>query len=145
MKSPRTFIAAALFAGIINVGLTAYGQSTNTIVVYALPVKVPSHGPVSGCPGAYVGYASYTLPNPIWGWTPATNTTIHTAADGGGRTDTKVQYYGEYGDYNCDDTSISLPTSSPLSPAYEFSIYFMSNVPTTNYPIVLTGFIVSTN
>ena len=142
MKSPRTFIAAALFAGIINVGFMAYGQiRTNTIIAYALPIK--SSRTATGCPGSYVGYANYSYP-PTWGWVPATNTTIPTATDGGGRTNTKFEFIGEFGDDGCSTGGGSSLPSSPPSPAYCFTVFFPSNLPTTNYPIVLTGF-VSTN
>jgi hypothetical protein len=100
---------------------------------------VVSAGKQGTCPGTFSGYANYTLPLPTWGWTPATNTTTFTAANGGGRSDVKIEYMGEYGDSGCDSNSVTIP-NPPLSPCYEFTIYFESNPPTTNYPIILTGF-----
>ena len=62
-----------------------------------------------------------------------------TASDGSGRTDTIISYSGKYGDTGCGQTSVTIPYPPP-SPAYRFTIYFPNNVPTTNYPITLTGF-----
>src|ERR1041385_5388740 len=58
------------------------------IVVYGAPVfSSGSHGT---CPGAYAGYVNYikTVAQG-WGWAPTSGTTVHTAADGTIRTDTK--------------------------------------------------------
>lgn len=93
------------------------------------------------CPGKYAGYIIYTKTiSQGWGWAPATNTTtVFTASDGGGRTDTSVVYGGINGDYGCGQTTVTIP-NPPYSPVYRFTIYFPNNVPTTNYPIILTGF-----
>jgi hypothetical protein len=109
------------------------------IVVSGLPL--PSNGMQSSCPGSYAGYINFTKTIALgWGWVPDTNTTtIFTASDGGGRTDTKIAYMGKYGDTGCDQTKVTIPNPPP-SPVYRFTIYFPNNVPTTNYPIVLTGF-----
>jgi hypothetical protein len=110
----------------------------NQIIVFGLP-KV-SNGILGTCPGTFVGYINYTKTIAQgWGWVPLTNTTIFTAADGSGRTDTKIGYTGKYGDTGCDQTTVTIPNPPP-SPSYRFTIYFPNNVPTTNYPIVLTGF-----
>jgi hypothetical protein len=107
--------------------------------IYATPVA--SGGTQGTCPGTYVGYVNYTKTIAQgWGWVPDTNnTTVFTAADGGGRTDTKVVYLGKSNDGGCDQTSVTIPNPPP-SAKYRFTIYFPNNVPTTNYPIVLTGF-----
>jgi hypothetical protein len=114
-------------------------------VVSGVPIVVFG-GPISGggtqgtCPGKYAGYINYTKTIAQgWGWTPVTGATTFTAADGGGRTDTKIMYGGMYGDTGCNQTTVTIP-NPPFSPAYRFTIYFPNNVPTTNYPIVLTGF-----
>jgi hypothetical protein len=85
---------------------------------------------------------SYAQPLPAWGWSPATNTTTFSAANGGGRTDIRIQFVGEYGDTGCSFTNVTIPYPS-TSPSYIFAIYFKNTAPTTNYPIILTGF--STN
>jgi hypothetical protein len=111
----------------------------DTIVVFGLP-RV-SGGTQGTCPGMYAGYVNFTKTIAQgWGWAPSTNTTtIFTASDGGGRTDTKIAYGGKYGDTGCNLTTVTVP-NPPFSPKYRFTIYFPNNVPTTNYPIVLTGF-----
>ena len=106
--------------------------------IYVLPTV--GSGTQGTCPGSYNGYATYAKTVVAgWGWSPDTNTTVHTATNGGSRTDVKVQYLGEYGDNGCDSNSVVLP-NQPISPKYDFGIYFTSNPPTTNYPIILTGF-----
>ena len=106
------------------------------IIVFGAPIA--GGGTQSPCPGNYAGYVSYTKTiSQGWGWAPAG--TVHTASDGGGRTDTTIVYLGLYGDTGCNQTSVTIP-NPPSSPAYRFAIYFLKTVPTTNYPIVLTGF-----
>jgi hypothetical protein len=108
------------------------------IVVFGGPKA--SNGTQGTCPGHYVGYVIYSKTIAQgWGWAPLTNTTVFTAADGGGRSDTKVTYMGVYGDTGCNQTTVTIPNPPP-SPVYRFTIYFPTNVPTTNYPIILTGF-----
>ena len=140
MKKQSYFAGVIVIAGL-GVGLMAGCVTPPTgsapITIFAAPVV--TSGSKGACPGAYCAYVNYTLALPTWGWAPASGTPIHTASDGGGRIDTRIQYFGEYGDSNCGITNIALP-GSPPSPAYEFTIYFPSNPPTTNYPIVLTGF-----
>ncbi len=107
------------------------------IVVYAAPIV--STGSLGTCPGKYKGYVNYTTSTSnFWGWTPSTNTTVYTATDTS-RTNTKVEYVGGYGDSGCAKTTVTIPHPT-FSPAYAFAIYFTNNVPTTNYPITLTGF-----
>jgi hypothetical protein len=99
-----------------------------------------SNGIQGTCPGSFVGYVNYTKTIAQgWGWTPISGAPVLTASDGGGRTDTKIGYVGEYGDTGCGQTTVTIPNPPP-SPIYRFTIYFPSNVPTTNYPIILTGF-----
>lgn len=108
------------------------------IVVFGGPKA--SNGKQGTCPGKYAGYVNYTKTiSQGWGWAPSTNTTVFTASDGGGRTDTSIVYLGISFDSGCNQTSVTIP-NPPISTVYRFSIYFPSNVPTTNYPIVLTGF-----
>jgi hypothetical protein len=109
------------------------------IVVFGTPLL--SGGSQSGCPGSYAGYVSYTKTvSKGWGWAPISGARTLKAADGSGRTDTKIEYFGAYGDSGCAQTSVTIPYP-PFSPVYQFGIYFANNVPTTNaYPIVLTGF-----
>ena len=115
------------------------------VVVSGTPIVVFG-GPVHGggtqgtCPGKYAGYVNYTKTiSQGWGWAPTNGATVFTAADGSGRTDTTVVYGGINYDSGCNQNSVTIP-NPPYSPVYRFSIYFPSNVPTTNYPIVLTGF-----
>jgi len=112
-------------------------QPLNNIVIYATPVT--STGSITGCPGAYAGYASYTktVANG-WGWSPSTNTTTHTATDNN-RSDTKVVYLGKLGDKGCAQTTVTVPDPAP-STVYRFTVYFPSSVPSTNYPLTLSGF-----
>jgi len=106
------------------------------VVVYAQPIV--SSGNQPPCPGPFKGYVNYLPTNGAWGFTPLTNTTVFTASDTT-RTNTKVEYVGAYGDSGCAKTSVTIP-NPPVSPAYRFSIYFTNNVPSTNYPITLSGF-----
>jgi hypothetical protein len=108
------------------------------VTVYASPVF--SAGSSGSCPGAYAGYVIYyKTTQQGWGWAPSNNATLYMAADGGGRSDTTVEYGGSYGDEGCDQTGVIISHPAP-SPKYRFAIYFPNNVPTTNYPITLTGF-----
>ena len=131
--------ANATAAGVTANGVTANGVlGGGPIVVAGLPK--PSNGTIGTCPGSFAGYVNYTKTiSQGWGWTPISGATVLTASDGGGRTDTKIMYGGEYGDTGCGQTSVTIPYPPP-SPVYRFTIYFSNNVPTTNYPIVLTGF-----
>ena len=114
--------------------LTAGGP----ITVYGSPVI--SSGSQGGCPGPYAGYVTYIKTvSQGWGWGPSTNTTLHTAADGTTRIDTKVEYVGKKGDSGCNQTIVTVPDPS-YSSKYRFSIYFPNNVPTNSYPITLVGF-----
>jgi hypothetical protein len=108
------------------------------ITVYGAPVL--GGGSSGSCPGTYAGYVNYTKTVAQgWGWAPSTNTTVHTAADGAGRTDTKIVYGGRSGDSACGQTTVTIPDPT-FSTKYRFSIYFTNNVPTNAYPITLTGF-----
>jgi len=108
------------------------------IVVSGLPKA--SNGVQGTCPGSYAGYVNYTKTIAQgWGWAPTNGATAFTASDGSGRTDTKILYMGKFGDSGCDQTTVTLPNPPP-SPSYRFTVFFPKNVPTTNYPIILTGF-----
>jgi hypothetical protein len=109
------------------------------VVVFGLPVV--SGGSQGTCPGSYIGYVSYAMTYTNgWGWAPDTTNgnTIFTATDTN-RTNTKVEYFGEYGDSSCNQTTVTVP-NPPISPVYQFCIYFTNNVPTNAYPITLDGF-----
>lgn len=109
------------------------------VVVYSFPLA--GQGGQGTCPGRYVGYVAFTKPYTNgWGWTPDTTNgnTVFTATDNN-RTNTKVEYVGEYGDNGCDKTTVTVP-NPPISPAYEFCIFFTNSVPTNPYPITLSGF-----
>lgn len=108
------------------------------MTVYAAPTL--SAGSSSSCPGNYAGYVMfYKTAGQGWGWSPSNNASLYAAADGGGRVDTSIVYQGEYGDSGCGQTTVVVPHPA-MSPVYRFVIYFPNNVPTTNYPIILTGF-----
>jgi hypothetical protein len=126
--------ANASGAGVMANGVLGGGP----IVVSGSPKA--SNGTQGTCPGTYAGYVIYTKTvSQGWGWAPISGASPLTASDGSGRTDTKVVYNGMYGDSGCGQTTVTIPYPPP-SPSYRFAIYFPNNVPTTNYPIVLTGF-----
>jgi hypothetical protein len=144
------FYACEVFKGVKKVvtpaaNLEVYTTSIDPhtgldpITVYGAPEIHSST--IGSCPGKFAGYVNYTPPATNgWGWTPDTNDyTTFTAADGTTATNTKVTYIGWSGDGNCAQTSVSIP-NPPQSTNYQFYIYFSRKVPTTNYPIVLTGF-----
>ena len=138
MKTRAYLIIATIAALTAIVGCsTCPPQLSPPVTVFGLPVA--SNGKQGTCPGKYAGYVIYTN-STAWGWTPDTaSNTVFAAADGGGRADTKVVYNGQYGDAGCATAGITIP-NPPMSPQYRFAIYFPNNVPTTNYPINLTGF-----
>ena len=129
--------ASALSSSAMPAGASAASiPAGGPIIVFGTPY--PGGGSKGSCPGPYAGYVVYMKPaSRGWGWTPISGV-AHTATDTN-RTDTKVEYVGNYGDYGCAQTNVTInPT---YSTAYRFTIYFTNNVPTsTNYPIVLTGF-----
>lgn len=109
------------------------------VTVFGFPLL--SIGSQASCPGHYTGYVNYTKTvQQGWGWAPDTTNgnTIFVASDTN-RTDTKLLYGGAYGDNNCNQTSIIVP-SPAFSPVYRFTIYFTNNVPTNPYAITLDGF-----
>lgn len=109
------------------------------VVLFGLPLI--GNGSGGACPGKYVGYVNYTKTiQQGWGWAPDTSNgnTAFTATDTN-RMDTKIQYFGAYGDGNCNQTTVTIP-SPAISPVYRFTIYFTNNVPTNAYPITLDGF-----
>lgn len=137
--------ASALTANALTTSATTSGAMAASmpaggpIIVFGTPY--PGGGSQGSCPGPYAGLVAYSKTiSQGWGWAPISGTKVLTAADGSGRTDTKIQYFGAYGDSGCAQTTVTIPYP-PFSPVYRFGIYFTSNVPTTNaYPIVLTGF-----
>jgi len=138
-----TFTSPTRFAGLRNSTMSALsgGDGGGAIIVYSYPV-FGSGGSAGTCPGKYCGYVNYTKPTPLpWGgWTPSTGTTVFTMSDTN-RTDTKVQYGGNYGDSGCAQTTVTIPYPA-MSPVYRFCVYFPpgATMPTNSYPIVLTGF-----
>jgi len=142
-KQITPIITLAILAGaVVLAGCsstdTLIRPNDSSVVVYGTPVS--GGGSQGTCPGHYVGYVNYTKTVAQgWGWEPSTNATVYTASDGGGRTNTKVEYVGKKGDTGCNQTSVTVPYPAP-SAAYRFTIYFTNNVPTTNYPLNLSGF-----
>jgi hypothetical protein len=119
----------------LNVMTALYGGGP--ITVFGTPVS--SGGTKGTCPGAYAGYVLYRkTPAEGWGWAPTSGATNHTATDNN-RTDTKVEYVGNYGDNGCNQTTVTVP-HPPMSTKYRFAIYFTNNVPTNAYGITLDGF-----
>jgi hypothetical protein len=109
------------------------------MVVYSYPNA--GSGSQNSCPGPYIGYVYFSKPYQNgWGWAPDTTNgnTLFTATDGN-RTNTKIQFMGEYGDVGCNQTTVTVPNPA-MSPVYQFAIYFTNNVPTNAYPITLSGF-----
>ncbi len=109
------------------------------VTVFGIPL--PGGGSQGACPGPYVGYVNYTKPvQQGWGWAPDTSNgnTLFTATDTN-RMDTKIQYFGAYGDGDCNQTSVTV-RYPPYSPVYRFTLYFTNNVPTNAYAITLDGF-----
>jgi len=144
IKTNKFFTVVAIGAAMVAGAIFLSGCVTpplcggNPITVSALPTQ--GSGKQGTCPGAYAGFAQYTKSIADgWGWAPATNTNVHTVTNGGGRTDVRIEYFGEFGDSGCGSNSVTLP-SVPPSPKYDFDVYFASNPPTTNYPIILNGF-----
>jgi hypothetical protein len=106
--------------------------------IYISAMPVGSGGSNGVCPGRYTGLATYTKTIAQgWGWTPDTNTTVHTATDTN-RTNTRIEFDGKSGDHNCGQTTIAV--TNPTSAAYRFTVYFTNNVPTNPYTIALDGF-----
>ena len=138
VTAARPTVASATVARPAAAGVTANGVlGGGPIVVSGTPIL--SSGYKNNCPGAYVGYVAYTKAvSQGWGWAPIAGAPIISAADGSGRTDTKIEYVGAYGDHGCGQTSISI--NPAYSPVYRFTIYFTNNIPTNAYSIVLTGF-----
>lgn len=137
MKKITCLHGIIVIAGLgLIAGCSTGPIGTGPMVAYALPVS--SKGKEGTCPGSYVAYATYSVPA-TWGWVPSTNTTIHTASNGGGFSNICIEYIGEFGDTGCAATNVTL-SPSPLSPAYCFTVFFHTSAPTTNYPIILTGF-----
>ncbi len=147
LQSVASRVAALMVyvrAQTANASATAGGAAAQpmggggSITLYYAPTM--SSGSSGSCPGHYAGYVLYTkTPAQGWGWTPASGATTLAAADGGGRSDTSVVYCGEYGDGGCGESGVIVPQPT-FSPVFRFAIYFPNNVPTTNYPITLTGF-----
>jgi hypothetical protein len=124
--------AVAASSGVMTASMTGGGP----ITVFGTPLL--SGGSKNGCPGPYAGYVGYIKTmSQGWGWAPIPGM-AHTASDGSGRTDTKVEYFGIYGDSGCAQTSVTI--NPAYSPVYRFTIYFTNNVPTNAYSIILTGF-----
>jgi hypothetical protein len=111
----------------------------SVIVVFGMPLL--TIGGSGSCPGKYSGYVNYTKTVAQgWGWTPSTSNTVYTVTDTNA-TNTKLAYTGDYGDYGCNQTTVSVPYQA-MSPAYRFTVFFPhgTQVPTNAYPITLSGF-----
>jgi hypothetical protein len=129
-----------------SASLMVYTNSINPqsgvdpVVVFGFPVS--GKGTQGSCPGKYAGYINYTKSATNgWGWAPDTSNgnTVFTASDTN-RVNTKIEYVGEYGDNACNQTTVTVP-NPPISPVYEFTIFFTNNVPTNAYAITLDGFL----
>jgi hypothetical protein len=135
-KIKSSIVALAAFP-IMFVAIEHAGAGA-PISVCGTPVTGP--GTLTTCGVTYAGYVT-CMPTNTWGWTPDTNyATNFTAADGSGRTDTFVLYTGILADKGCGQTQVVIP-NPPHSTQYRFTIYYPTNVPTTNCPILLTGFV----
>jgi hypothetical protein len=109
------------------------------VVVYSFAYQ--GGGAQGQCPGPYNAYVAFTKSYQNgWGWTPDTTNgnTLFTATDTNA-SNTKVQFLGEYGDNGCAQTTVTVP-NPPMSPAYQFCIYFTNGAPQGPYPITLSGF-----
>jgi len=132
----KSIVMAACAGLFLTAGINTYGDTS--VVVYATPIA--SNGNQGSCPGPYTSYVNFTKSvSQGWGWKPSTNTTIHIAANGGDRPDVKVEFVGKRLDSGCSPESVLVPDPA-YSTAYRFTIYFTNGVPSTNYPITLTGF-----
>jgi hypothetical protein len=128
-----------------SASLMVYTNSTDPqtgvdpVVIYGAPIY--SSGGSGSCPGPYAGYVNYTKTvSNGWGWAPdTTNGNTSFIASDTNRRDTKIQYFGKYGDSGCDQSGVAVPSPS-MSPVYRFTIYFTNNVPTNAYAITLDGF-----
>ncbi len=155
ITASATTVSAATASTPTASATTASALTASATTASAMAAGVPAGGPITvfgtpylgggsqgTCPGPYVGLVAYSKTiSQGWGWTPITGAKVLTVADGSGRIDTKVQYFGLYGDSGCAQTTVTIPYP-PFSTAYRFGIYFTNNVPasTNAYPIVLTGF-----
>jgi hypothetical protein len=111
----------------------------SVIVVFGFPLQ--SMGGSGSCPGRYSGYVNYTKTVAQgWGWTPSSTNTVYTCTDTNA-TNTKLGYTGDYGDWGCNQTTVTVPYPA-MSPAYRFTVFFPqgTQVPTNAYPITLSGF-----
>jgi hypothetical protein len=134
----------AAFAPTRSASLLVYTNSidpqtgVDPVVIYTLPLS--GSGGQGTCPGHYIGYANYSPGTNAWGWVPDTTNgnTVFFATDTN-RSNTKIQYLGEYGDSGCNQMTVTIP-NPPTSPQYVFTIFFTNNVPTNAYPITLDGF-----
>jgi hypothetical protein len=133
-SGPKTrFASSSLSVGAADLG------SGGVITVFGSPVV--SAGGSGTCPGKYAGYVNFTKPpSQGWGWSPSISTTTYTATDTN-RSDTRIQFGGDFGDIGCAQTAVTIPFPA-MSPVYRFSIYFPPGtaVPTNAYPITLNGF-----
>jgi hypothetical protein len=133
-------VIAGLGAGLVAGCCTCHTHhlaSPAPIVVYAAPVK--ENGSFSVCPGSYAGVTMYMQQAPAIGWYPVTGCSNYSASNGGQRSDVKIEFIGAFGDSGCNSSNVTLPTP-PMSSYYTFEVFFATNPPTTNYPIILNGF-----
>ena len=125
---------------IVGCATRSHSLGSTPVIVYA--PAVTKSGSEGTCPGAFSGYICYTQAPPAWGWEPLSSATSFSASNGGQCTNVRIEFVGEYGDTGCSVSNVVIP-NPPFSPSYTFNAYFRSSLPTTNYPIILTGF--STN
>lgn len=113
---------------------TADGQIP---ILYGTPIA--SGGSKLSCPGAFISYVPYVN---NWNWYVFNPNAAVTAIDGRGRSDSKAEYNGYYGDRNCKPTPQGAVSTGnpPLSPRYQFTLYFSQTPnPTGSYPLNVTN------
>jgi len=92
-----------------------------------------SAGEVNPCPGAYVGYCTYSLDAPQFGWEAMTNAVAMDPA----RSDTAVLYVGRLAETGCGFGSVNV---IPVGERFRFSVFFPTNLPSGQYPLRLVNF-----
>lgn len=93
------------------------------------------------CSGPVIGRAIYYTDPPLWGFPVNSNTVVHMFADGTGRTNSRIEAEGRYGDFHCAISVLWI--TNPISAYYRFTIYFKDNLPDTNvdYVAIMRGFL----
>ena len=122
--------------------IVAITNDTRAPFVY-FGAAYPIVGTLDSCPGHYIGYVNFRKSVAQgWGWAPDHfgGNTAHTGTDAN-RADTIVQAMGNINDNYCATNAVTIVHSSTEDGKFRFTIYFSNNVPTTPYPITLSGFV----